>query len=135
MGKKSREDYIRFIYFLYERQEDKTKGIKSVDVAKKLKISKPSVSAMLRQLLKEKLIVIKPYSNIFLTKKGLKEAKRITHDYRVIEVFLTKILNYNPEKITVEAHSLEHAFTGESVRRLDALVGNPRMCPHGAKIH
>ena len=28
---------------------------------------------MLRQLLKEKLIVIKPYSHIFLTKKGLKQ--------------------------------------------------------------
>ena len=70
------EDYLRTIYDLYENENDKTKGMKSIDVAKGLKISKPSVSGMLKKLAKEGFIKAKPYSNIFFTVKGLRGARR-----------------------------------------------------------
>lgn len=135
MKKTSKEDYLKAIYLIYEKQGDKTAGIKSIGIAKSLGISKPSVSAMIKKLAKEGFLKVKPYSKIFFTKKGLREAKRITHNYRVIGVFLKDILKYDLNKIHKEAHKLEHAFSEESIRRLDKFLGDPKRCPHGEIIH
>ena len=108
------EDYLRTMYYLYEK--DKAKGIRSVDIAKELKISKPSVSEMVRKLAKKGLIRANPYSDIFFTDKGLKEAKIVMHNHRIIEVFLKDVLDYNLNKVHEEAHRLEHAFSEESIK-------------------
>lgn len=129
------EDYLRAIYFVYEKQKDKNEGIKSVDIAKSLCISKPSVSAMVKKLAKKGFLNAKPYSNICLTKKGLKESKRVTHNFRVIGIFLKDILEYDINKINKEAHKLEHAFSEDSIKKLDEFLGNPKRCPHGEIIH
>lgn len=129
------EDYLRNIYSLYENLNDKKTGIKSVDVAKKLKVSKPSVSAMLKKLIKKGYLKAEPYSNIFFKKKGLSEAKNITHNYRVIEVFLVDMLGHTADEVYDEAHKLEHAFSKETIRKLDKFLHNPMLCPHGKKIH
>ncbi len=135
MRKISVEDYLRTIYRTYEEQEDKKEGVRSIDVAESLGITKPSVSAMVRKLSKRDFLKIKPYSNIFFTERGMKEAKRITHNYRVIEVFLTKVLGYDKRRIDDDAHKLEHAFSQEAIRRLDKFLNNPKRCPHGKIIH
>ena len=135
MKKTSKENYLRTIYLIYEKQEDKTTGIKSIDIAKSLGISKPSVSAMIKKLTVKSFLKANPYSNIFFTKKGLREAKRVTHNFRVIGVFLKEILEYDINKIDKEAHRLEHAFSEKSIRRLDKFLGDPKRCPHGKKIH
>jgi DtxR family Mn-dependent transcriptional regulator len=136
MEKKSIEDYLRIIYILYEDLEDKSKGVKSVDIARSLDVSKPSVSEMIRKLAKKQYIKELRYSNVFFTKKGLKKAKNLTHNFRVIGVFLKKVLKYKDlEKVDEEAHKLEHAFSEESIKRLDGFLDNPNKCPHGKKIH
>ena len=126
---------MRTIYFIYEKQEDKIAGIRSIDIAKSLRVSKPSVSVMIKKMTKKGLLGVKPYSKIFFTKKGLKEARRLTHKFRVIGVFLRKILNYDLKDIDEEAHRLEHAFSEKSIRRLDKFLGDPKRCPHGKIIH
>lgn len=136
----SKEDYLRVMYSIYEAQEDKKLGIKSIDISKALNITKPSVSDMLRKLAKKRFIKFSPYSNIFFTNKGLKEAVRITHNHRVIEVFLRKMLKYGlskiheKSKIHKEANHLEHAFSDESIKRLDNFLNNPKISPYGNKI-
>jgi len=132
---KSAEDYLRTIYSLYEKEEDKGRGVKSVDVSKGLNISKPSVSEMLKKLSRRGLIEFEPYSNIFLTNRGMKGARRVMHNHRVIEVFLRKVLGYELSKVHEEAHKLEHAFSEESIKRLDRFLKNPKVCPHGKTIH
>jgi len=135
MGQKSQEDYLGAIYLIYEKQVDKSAGVKSVDIANYLQVSKPSVSEMLRKLEKKGLIKAKPYSNISFTRKGLKEARRITHNRRVIEVFLKDSLRCKTEEIHEEAHKLEHAFSEKLIKKLDNFLKNPKMCPHGELIH
>lgn len=134
MKQKSKEDYLRTIYSLYENQKDKSKGLRAVEIAKILNISKPSVSDMIKKLIKEGCVKAKPYSNIFFTKKGLKEAKKVMHNHRVIEVFLKEVLNYDLRKVHEEAHRLEHAFSEESIKRLDRFLGNPKRSPYGRLI-
>ncbi len=132
MKQKSTEDYLRTAYFLYEK--DKTKGIRSIDIAKELKISKPSVSEMIKKLVKKGLIKANPYSNIFLTKKGLTEARRVMHNHRVIEVFLKQILKHDLSKVHQEAHRLEHAFSESSINKLDDFLNHPKQSPAGKTI-
>ena len=131
----SLEDYMRSIYHLYETSKDKEKGIQSVDLAKSLSVTKASVSLMLKKLSSLDYIDSKPYKKIFLTSAGLKEARRIMHNHRVIEVFLKDILNYNdPKKIHEEAHILEHAFSQNTLDRLDKFLSNPKKSPTGEVI-
>ncbi len=138
MELKTREDYLRAMYEIYEKQDsgENDKGIKSVDVATFLNVSRASVSEINRKLEKEGLIESKRYSKVRLTEKGLKAAKRAVYRHRIIEVFLVKILKYNSEDLKVEdeTHRLEHAFSEESIKRLDNLLQNPKLCPHGKKI-
>lgn len=126
------EDYLRAIYSLCE--ENINQGVKSVDIATKLKVSRPSVSAMVKKLAKQGFIEVSSYSKLFLTKTGKIEAKKIMYKHRVIEVFLTDILNLNLKKVHEEAHKLEHAFSDESVKRIDNLLNNPKLSSSGKRI-
>lgn len=134
MNSASKEDYLRTVYYLHEKLDCKEKGVRSVDIAKNLNITRPSVSAMLKKLAKSSHIKYKPYSNIFFTGKGLKEAKRVMRNHRVIEVFLKKILKYDLSKVHEEAHRLEHAFSEESIKRLDEFLNHPTRSPYGYEI-
>lgn len=126
----SKEDYLRVMYELYEKED----CIKSVDIAFILKVTKSSVSQMIKKLANERLIITKPYSKIKFTSKGLKKAKQLMHNHRVIEVFLKDILKYDIKKVHEEAHKLEHAFSEDSIERLDKFLKNPKISPHGKVI-
>jgi len=131
MKQRAEEDYLRAMYLIYENQTDKSLGIKSVDIAKELKISKPSVSEMTKKLAKKGLVRSKPYSNVFFTEKGLNEARRITHSHRLIEVFLKNSLGCKKEEVHEYAHKLEHAFSEDLIKKLDKFLKNLKVCPHG----
>lgn len=106
--RKAKEDYLRIIYGLHNAD-----GVKSVDIANKLNISKASVSEMLKNLHREKLIAIKPYSKIFLTNKGKKHGEKCYDKHRIIKKFMQKFMK--EEKAEKEAHHLEHAFSDETI--------------------
>jgi DtxR family Mn-dependent transcriptional regulator len=116
---KAEEDYLRTIY---ELEEHKNLGIKSVDIAKRLKISKSSVSEMLRKLAKEKLIKIKPYSKIYLTPNGKRKAGELFDRYYSIKTFVKKFFKYEHEKAREEACKLEHAFSQDSIKIINKLI-------------
>jgi DtxR family transcriptional regulator, Mn-dependent transcriptional regulator len=126
------EDYLCTIYSLFEKAPDR--GIRSVDIAKALGISRPSVSAMMRRLAKEGYIEADPYSKIFLTSEGKEHGRKVMHKHRVIEVFLTDVLGHGIEDIHDEAHRLEHAFSDASIQKLDVLLDNPTVSPTGKSI-
>lgn len=135
MLKHTVEDYLKTIFSINEKQQDKDKGIHPVDIANYLKVKKSSVSAAIQKLSKEGFVTVEPYSPVFLTEKGLKEAHCITHNHRVIEYFLKEILRCDTSSIHEEAHKLEHAFSESTIRKLDTFLGNPKISPHGKKIH
>ncbi|NOZ80763.1 MAG: metal-dependent transcriptional regulator [DPANN group archaeon] len=122
MERRSREDYLRVIHACEKELIDPSKGVQPAGVAKALRISRPSVSAMTRKLVDEGYVRARPYGNIFFTAKGRKEAARIVEKYQTIGAFLTKVLKYGPARAHEEAHRLEHAFSRESVKRLQRLI-------------
>lgn len=134
MERTSIEDYMAAMYTLYEEQDDTSAGIRSVDIAQRLGVTKATVSIMLRKLKRSGLVRTTPYSKIHLTGRGMEEAKRIIFKHRVVEVFLERVLGYGPDAAHGEAHGLEHVFSDESIRRLNAFLDHPERCPHGNRI-
>jgi len=135
MEQKTREDYLRALYEIYEQQDNKKSGIKGIELAKALGISKPAISEVVKKLEGEGLVSAKAYSPIFLTSKGRREGRKLIHAHRVIEVFLTRVLKHPAEDVEGETHELEHAFSEESVKKLDEFLKHPKVCPHGEAIH
>ena len=125
-----KEDYLRGLYILEEEKGE----IKSIDLAHYLRVSKPSVSEMVKELDKEGLISYKKYSKLRFTTRGRIIAKKLTSKHRLIELFLKNVLKVKFKKIHQEAHHLEHAFSDESIARLRKFLGNPRKDPHGKPI-
>ncbi|HJN56831.1 MAG TPA: metal-dependent transcriptional regulator [Candidatus Woesearchaeota archaeon] len=133
MIKKTTEDYLRAIYHIQEENPGK-KGVSSIGISDYLKISKSSVSEMLRKLMKKGLIQHTAYGKIRLTAKGKKESITLTQKHRIIEIFLSETLNLNQKLIHEEAHKLEHAFSNESIIKIKSLLKNPKFCPHGKPV-
>ena len=138
MNIKTKEDYLRVIYSLYETLEDKSDGVRTSDIAKLLEVTKPTVSRGIRSLTKESLLNSESYSRISLTNKGMIEAEKIMYKHRLIEMFLIKKLNYKIEELRGvvhnEAHELEHSFSDESIRRIDKMLNYPKKTSSGKII-
>lgn len=132
--KTTREDYMRTIYAIHEGLDDPSTGVKSSDVAQELTISRASVSEMLKKLAEQNFIRWERYGKIHFTNKGLSFAQKVMYIHRVIEVFLVDVLNVPLDEVHEEAHRLEHAFSYETVKRLDTFLKNPSTSPSSKEI-
>ena len=126
----TKEDYIRAIYIL--NKSDSGAGVTSI--AKRLKLSKSTVSERIKELVRDGLVVAAPYAAVELTPKGATVGKKLTYKHRLIEVFLHETLKMPKDKVHVEAERLEHAFSDETIKRLDAFLKHPTHDPHGSPI-
>lgn len=124
------EDYIREIYLASIRHG----VVRVIDISRNLKLARSTVSERIKDLEKAKLAKSGDSSSITLTKKGSTIAKHLTYKHRLIEVFLHKTLGISADKVHVEAHKLEHAFSDDVITRLDRFLGNPKVDPHGKAI-
>ena len=86
----SQEEYLKTIYIL----EKSNQKIRVTDIAKKLKITKPSVSKAINVLKDLKLINYKTYGEISLTKEGEENAKEIIKKHDILKMFYGKFI-YN----------------------------------------
>ncbi len=122
--RKGEQDYLRVIYELYEKGNGR--GVRSIDIAKRLGVSKASVSEMLRKLAEEKLIKLEPYSDIFPTTQGWRMARELSNNCGVIKSFFKKYFGYDENKAYEEAHKLEHSFSNESIERMREFLEGKR---------
>lgn len=126
----TKEDYIRAIYILSQSNE----GVGVTHIAKKLKLSKSTVSERIKDLVKDGLVLADPYAAVSLTDKGFCIGAKLTYKHRVIEVFLHQTLKMDKKFVHAEAEKLEHAFSDEVIKRLSKFLHNPKNDPHGSAI-
>jgi DtxR family Mn-dependent transcriptional regulator len=108
------EDYLEAIYVL----DQKERGVRSVDVADRLQVAKPSVNRALKSLVEGGLIEQQRYSVIYLTKQGKEQARKILHRHTVIKRFLTDVLGLDEQRADEEACKIEHVVCEDTVNRL-----------------
>lgn len=126
----NKEDYLKAIYELGGR----SKRISNKDIAEKLNVSAPSVSEMVKKLLKEGYVEYTVYQGVSLTEYGVEEAMKIRRRHLLWEVFLVEKLGYSWDEVNEEAERLEHVTSLKLEKSLDKYLGYPKFCPHGTPI-
>lgn len=114
------EDYLSTIFRLDKDQQ----GVRSVDVAKVLDVSKPSVNRALKTLTELKLVTQVPYGDIFLTKAGRETAIELNKKYAILRGFLVHMLGVDPNQAEREAGSMEHGMSNDTIQRIGLLMRN-----------
>lgn len=130
----SKEDYLKAIWSLSERQAEKKSDASTRDLSEFLKVSPPAVSKMLKQMESQSLVAHVPYYGVRLTAKGRAVALKIVRRHRLLELFLVKTLGYSLDSVHDEAERLEHHISDEFEDRIDVLLNFPTECPHGSPI-
>ena len=130
----SKEDYLKAIWSLSERDAAEHIEAGTNDLAQKLQVSPPAVSKMLKQMEQQSLVAHVPYYGVRLTEKGREVALKVVRRHRLLEMFLSKILKYDDDSVHDEAERLEHHISDEFERRIDELLEFPESCPHGSYI-
>ena len=87
------------------------------EIAEKLNVKMPSVTAALRQLDKMGCIVYNTHYPVQLTAVGKEIADQVVRRHRILKKFFGDILGLDPEKASETACRLEHAVDEETIER------------------
>ena len=126
------QDYLKNIYELTENG-----GAASTNaLAKKLKISAPSVTGMIQKLASAKpaLVEYQKHQGVTLTREGRKAALEVIRHHRLLEAWLVQTLGYSWDEVHEEAERLEHVISEDFEQRIAAAMGHPLRDPHGEPI-
>ena len=114
--KESAEMYLETILVL-----SKKGAVRSIDIAKEMKFSRPSVSIALHNLAKEDYISIEKDQTIKLQPKGAEIAKTIYERHTVLTEFLEQ-LGVKAYIAAADACKIEHDISPESFKAIKKLV-------------
>ncbi len=117
--KESGEMYLETIYRLSETGR---LPVKSVDVAKRLAISRPSVNRAVNTLKNDGYIIQQNYGDIMITEKGLAAAERIFFKHCLITQFLICSLSLSPAQAEEDACRIEHVVSDVAVDSMIAYL-------------
>jgi DtxR family Mn-dependent transcriptional regulator len=123
------EEYCECIFDL---REDDVEVIQA-RIADRLRVSRPSVSEMIRRMTDEGLVALSG-NVITLTAAGQELAVRVVRRHRLAERFLTDVLGLSWAQAHREAGKWEHVMSQEVEEAMVRLLGHPTTCPHGNPI-
>lgn len=123
----SLEDYIEAISHIV----DEKKVARGKEIAKRLKVSRASVTEALRSLSKKGLVNYEPYEVITLTEKGKVVAEDVIRRHEALKEFFVKVLAIDETIAEESACRIEHAAPPEVIERLIRLVKYLEICPQG----
>lgn len=114
------EDYLETIY----EQLEATHKIKAVDIAKKLNVSRASVTEALQKLAQKEYIIYKKNHPIELTEKGIEIAQSVIYKHRILCDFFIKVLKIEKEDAEINACRIEHVITQSAFEKIVETVNN-----------
>lgn len=107
----SGENYLETILMLKEKKGT----VRSIDIARKLNFSKPSVSRAMGILRESGYIVMEPSGEIHLTESGKIKAGEIYRRHCLLTVFLNEIAGVPEQMAEENACRMEHILDQEVV--------------------
>ena len=116
----SGEMYLETILILKKRNGQ----VRSIDIARELNFSKPSVSRAVGILKGDGYISVKSNGYIELTEKGTKVAKDIYEKHKVLTEFFTTVVKVSPEIAEEDACRIEHVISDETFQGLKRILEN-----------
>ena len=127
---RARQDYLKSIYLAGGGE-----AVKAADVARRLGVSRASVSKRVRELERAGLVE-RDRSGVALrlTAAGRRVAISVIRRHRIVETFLHGSLGVPLDRLHAEAERIEHAVSDDVALRLDRLMRYPELDPHGDAI-
>jgi DtxR family Mn-dependent transcriptional regulator len=125
------EDYTKAIFAL---QQPGDGAVGTSELAQRLGVAPPSVTAMLKRLDGMGLVTHVRYHGVRLTEAGERVALEVVRHHRLIESYLAEALGMPRDQVHDEAEILEHYISEELEEMIAAKLGNPSHDPHGAPI-
>ena len=116
---KSAEDYLEAMLMLKEERG----YIRSIDIAEKLGVTKPSVSYATKRLRENGYITVDQAGMIMLTDSGLEIAERIYERHELITKLFVR-LGVSPEQAREDACKIEHDLSAETFEAVKKSVEN-----------
>ena len=112
------EDYLEAIL----QVEAQNGRVRSVDVANRLKVSRPSVNKAIGNLREAGMVEQELYGDISLTQAGRERAKAVLYRHELIKRFLTEMLCVESEVAERDACKIEHTVSEQTMARLADFV-------------
>ncbi|MDE6475511.1 MAG: metal-dependent transcriptional regulator [Erysipelotrichaceae bacterium] len=109
----SLEDYLECLLILGEKGK-----IRSVDVAKMMNVTKPSVNNAMKILKEKGYVLQESYKDIQLTQQGHKLASSIFKRHQILTAFLRDILHVEETTAEEDACKMEHILSKETFHQL-----------------
>ena len=110
------EDYLECLVRI-EQEEGAEDGVRSVDVAKRLNVSKASVNKAVAALKAQGLVDQCHYGKVILTDQGREVGTAVWYRHRLIRTFLVRELGVDFERADSEACMMEHALSEDTMSR------------------
>ena len=107
----SGENYLETILILSNR----TGNVRSIDIARELNFSKPSVSRAVGVLREDGYISINEDGYISFTDKGRTLATAIYERHNILTEFLQKVAGVSPQTAEEDACRIEHYISEETI--------------------
>ena len=126
------QDYLKAVYRVTEARGGAAANTKAI--AAELRVSQPSVSAMLDRMAADGLVDYVHYAGATLTRKGRRAALRVIRRHRLLELYLDRFLGLGWDEVHEEAELLEHALSARVEAAIDDALGHPAFDPHGDPI-
>ena len=125
------EDYLKVIWAAGEWEGD---AATVRELANRFGTTRASASSTVKRLAGQGLLMHEPYGPILLTPYGKQLALKMVRRHRLLETYLVDQLGYTWDEVHDEAENLEHAASDLMIDRIDDLLGNPKVDPHGDPI-
>ena len=112
------EDYLKTILLL----QNKNGSVRSLDIAKTLHVSKPSVSTAMKLLRDGGFLTMDENKRIFLTDTGHAAAVRVYERHAIVKACLIS-LGVDPDIAEKDACSMEHLISRETLDQMKRFTG------------
>lgn len=130
MASHTEENYLKALFSL----SIETGTITVSDLSLRLGVSIPTVNSMIKKLHEQGLVAYEKYRPISLTARGKKEAALVIRKHRLTEMYLVEMMGFGWEQVHEIAEQMEHIDSPLLFQRMDELLGNPTIDPHGSPI-
>jgi len=124
------EEYLETIYNM--NMEDEV--VIGARLAEKFRVAPPTVTEMLKRLVRDGYIEMDNKRQVTLTETGNQAAEAVLRRHRLTERFLVDMLGMQWHQVHEEACRLEHFISGAVEARVISSLNNPTTCPHGNPI-
>ena len=125
-----KENYLKALYFLHRKDS----RISLTELSEQLGVSKPSAGSMIKSLQERGWVKYRRYKPLQLTVKGQKAAAKVIRKHRLAEMFLHQVMGFGWEEVHEIAEQMEHIDSEKFFDRMDFMLNQPRIDPHGSPI-